>query len=60
LAKLDELVGGAFGLTREEIEFVRIECRNDPFLRQIRPRYPGVVTRKHGFRTGLESSDRYR
>jgi len=60
LASLDKLIGNAFGLSPEEIEFVRSECKKDPFLRQILPRYPGVVTRKHGFRKGLDSSNRYR
>jgi SAM-dependent methyltransferase len=59
LAILDNLVGQAIGLTPDDISFVRSECNADPFLRGIKPRYPGTETRKQGFRTGLDSSSRY-
>ena len=59
LSELDNIVGGALGLSTDEIAFIRKECAEDPFLRTIRPRYPGTVTRKQGFRTGLSSSERY-
>jgi len=31
----------------------------DPFLKNIVPRWPGSSTRLHGYRTGLDSSERY-
>lgn len=59
LNELDQLVGAALGLDEQDIAFIQNELRTDPFLKGIRPRYPGTVTRKQGFRTGLNSSERY-
>lgn len=59
LNELDQLVGAALGLDAADIAFIQHELRTDPFLKGIRPRYPGTVTRKQGFRTGLDSSSRY-
>jgi SAM-dependent methyltransferase len=59
LNELDQLVGTALGLDTADISFIQQELQTDPFLRGIRPRYPGIVTRKQGFRTGLDSSERY-
>lgn len=59
LNDLDQLVGAALGLDAADIAFIQNELRSDSFLRGIRPRYPGTVTRKQGLRTGLDSSERY-
>lgn len=59
LGRLDEVVGTALGLTHEDILEIQRDLRADPFLQKIRPRYPGTVTRKQGFRTGLDSEARY-
>lgn len=59
LSALDTVVGTALGLSAEDIEEVQRDLEADPFLRGIRPRYPGTVTRKQGFRTGLDSAERY-
>lgn len=59
LAGLDAIVGGALGLTPDDIEEIRRDLEADPFLRGIRPRYPGTVTRKQGFRSGLDATNRY-
>lgn len=59
LNELDQLVGAGLGLDTADIIFIQNELRTDPFLKGIRPRYPGTVTRKQGFRTGLNSSERY-
>jgi hypothetical protein len=59
LDELDALVGTALGLDVEEMAFVQRECREDPFLARIRPRFPGTDTRRQGFRTGLDSAARY-
>jgi hypothetical protein len=59
LADLDAVVGAALGLTPAQIQFIQDDLQNDSFLRGIRPRYPGTVTRKQGFRVGLDASDRY-
>jgi hypothetical protein len=59
LADLDTLVGTALGLTASQVRFIQDDLKNDAFLRGIRPRYPGTVTRKQGFRVGLDASDRY-
>lgn len=59
LADLDTVVGMALGLTLNDIEEIQRDLEFDPFLKGIRPRYPGTVTRKQGFRTGLDSAERY-
>jgi hypothetical protein len=59
LNDLDQLVGTALGLDPEDISFIQEQLKTDPFLKGIRPRYPGTVTRKQGLRTGLSSSSRY-
>ncbi|BCO29470.1 hypothetical protein MIZ03_4393 [Rhodoferax lithotrophicus] len=59
LSTLDMVVGKALGLDEEDIQTIQGDLRTDPFLIGIRPRYPGTVTRKQGFRSGLDSEDRY-
>ena len=59
LLALDMIIGKALGLDSEEITFIAEDCASDPFLKRIRPRYPGTVTRKQGFRAGLDSKERY-
>ena len=59
IAGLDEIVGRCLGLDSADIQEIRRDLAEDPFLRGIRPRYPGTITRKQGFRTGLDSSGRY-
>ena len=56
---LDSVVGSCLGLSQEDIERIQRDMIDDPFLRGIRPRYPGTVTRKMGFRKGLDSETRY-
>jgi hypothetical protein len=57
--RLDSLVGPALGLSTAEIDAIRKDMMQDPFLKNIRPRYPATATRLHGYRTGLDSADRY-
>ncbi|TAY80978.1 N-6 DNA methylase [Rhizobium ruizarguesonis] len=56
---IDGIVGPALSLTESEIEIIRKDMTEDPFLRNIVPRWPATSTRIHGYRTGLDSSDRY-
>ncbi len=60
LNALDQVVGRCLGLTPTDIAEIQRDLREDPFLKGIRPRYPGTVTRKQGFRTNLGSGERYR
>jgi len=60
LNRLDRIVGKSLGLDDADIDFIQKELREDAFLKRIKPRYPGKQTRKQGFRTGLDSSDRYK
>lgn len=57
--KIDALIGPALGLNVEDIASIRADMTDDPFLRNITPRWPATETRIHGYRTGLDSSDRY-
>jgi hypothetical protein len=56
---LDAVVGEALGLSLEDISALEDDLFSDSFLRGIRPRYPGTITRKMGFREGLDSATRY-
>lgn len=56
---LDQIVGECLGLDKSDISEIQRDLSTDPFLKGIRPRYPGTVTRKQGFRSGLDSEDRY-
>ncbi len=55
LDRIDELVGTALGLTKEEVEFIKREMAEDPFLSRIRPRYPFFTPRQRGRRLRLVS-----
>ena len=56
---IDVIVGPVLGLTLDDVAAIRKDMSEDPFLKKIRPRYPASETRIHGYRTGLDSSDRY-
>lgn len=57
--RIDALVGPALGLDADDLAAIREDMLTDPFLKNIVPRWPGSSTRLHGYRTGLDSSDRY-
>ncbi len=57
--KIDALIGPALGLSDDDIASIRTDMADDPFLRNITPRWPATETRIHGYRTGLDSSERY-
>lgn len=57
--KIDALIGPMLGLSVNDIASIRADMTEDPFLRNITPRWPATETRIHGYRTGLDSSDRY-
>lgn len=59
LNDLDQIVGECLGLDSNDILEIQRDLKTDAFLKGIRPRYPGTVTRKQGFRTGLDSEYRY-
>lgn len=59
LDHLDRLVGKALGLSDDDITTIQRDLQEDAFLKRIRPRYPGTVTRKQGFLSGLDAADRY-
>lgn len=57
--RIDALVGPALGLDTAELASIRDDMLTDPFLKNIVPRWPGTSTRLHGYRTGLDSAERY-
>jgi hypothetical protein len=57
--KIDALIGPALGLNDNDVASIRADMTDDPFLRNITPRWPATETRIHGYRTGLDSSERY-
>jgi hypothetical protein len=59
IAKLDAIIGEALGLDRADIDAIRHEMAEDPFLSRVRPRYPYFRPRQHGRRLKLERKDRY-
>ena len=56
---IDALVGPALGLDVTDLSAIRNEMLEDPFLKNIVPRWPATETRIHGYRTGLDSPERY-
>ncbi len=59
IAKLDSIVGAALGLTAADVELIRRDMAEDPFLARVRPRWPFFRPRQYGRRKNLERSDRY-
>jgi hypothetical protein len=59
LGKLDDKIAPALGLSSADLTFIQTEFRDDPFLKRLKPRYPGTETRKSGFLEGLDSAARY-
>jgi hypothetical protein len=57
--RIDALVGPALGLDAADLAAIREDMLTDPFLKNIVPRWPGSSTRLHGYRTGLDRSERY-
>jgi hypothetical protein len=57
--RIDALVGPALGLNEADLAEIRRDMLTDPFLKNIVPRWPGSETRLHGYRAGLDSSERY-
>lgn len=57
--RIDALVGPALGLDAADLAAIRDDMLTDPFLKNIVPRWPGSSTRLHGYRTGLDSRERY-
>ncbi|HET7717426.1 MAG TPA: hypothetical protein VFK86_17530, partial [Bauldia sp.] len=57
--RIDALVGPALGLDDADLAAIREDMLTDPFLKNIVPRWPGTSTRLHGYRTGLDSAERY-
>jgi SAM-dependent methyltransferase len=57
--EIDALIGPALGLDTADIASIRSDMTDDPFLKNITPRWPATETRIHGYRTGLDSSERY-
>ena len=57
--RIDALVGPALGLDAGDLAAIRHDMLTDPFLKNIVPRWPGSSTRLHGYRTGLDSAERY-
>ena len=57
--QIDALVGPALGLNADDLAAIRHDMLTDPFLKNIVPRWPGSSTRLHGYRTGLDSAERY-
>jgi hypothetical protein len=56
---LDKIIEPALGLDFTDLEAIWRDCAVDPFLKRVKPRYPGTVTRKQGFRaigTSMRSS----
>lgn len=57
--QIDALIGPALGLDTADLASIRQDMLEDPFLKNITPRWPATETRIHGYRTGLDSSERY-
>jgi hypothetical protein len=60
LDRMDQLIGGALGLSPVQISEIQRDLREDPFLRSLRVREPYTSTRLVGPRENLDRPDRYR
>jgi hypothetical protein len=60
ITRIDQIVGGGLGLDHADIAEIRRDMAEDPFLSQVRPRYPYFRPRQYGRRLNLERVDRYR
>ncbi len=56
---IDQIVGPSLGISKADVAAIREDMTRDPFLKNIQPRYPSTETRLHGYRTGLDSAERY-
>ena len=59
VAKLDDIIGSALGLSADDIKEIRRDMAEDPFLARVRPRFPFFRPRQYGRRLNLERKDRY-
>lgn len=57
--RIDEIVGAALGLHSADIEFVKREMDEDPFLARVQPRFPYFTPAQRGRRHNLERAVRY-
>ena len=57
--RIDALIGPCLGLDEADIAAIRKDMLEDPFLKNITPRWPATENRIQGYRTGLDSPDRY-
>lgn len=57
--RIDEVVGSALGLDVEDVEFVRRDMDEDPFLSRVQPRFPYFTPAQRGRRRNLERTVRY-
>ena len=53
------IIGPALGLSDADVEWIKRDMAEDPFLARARPRYPFFRPRQYGRRLNLERSDRY-
>lgn len=58
--QLDLIVGGAFGLSGEETQWIRHDFETDALLKNLRPDEPFAQKQLRGFWSGLDSADRYK
>jgi hypothetical protein len=49
--RIDELVGPPLGLNAYDLASIRTDMTEDPFLKNITPRWPRTETRLRGYRT---------
>jgi len=57
--EIDHIVGKAFGLTTQDIDFIQSEMKNDTFLKRIKPNLPFTGKKKRGLLEALSTSSRY-
>ena len=57
--EIDEMVGGAFGLTKSDLRFIQKEMCEDDFLKHIGPNLPFSGRAARGLFAALADPDRY-
>jgi hypothetical protein len=60
LQELDRIIGEAFGLSQQDIAWIREDLASDPLFSRLQPDEPYVGKQLRGFWKGLDSAERYR
>lgn len=59
IEELDNIIGKAFNLSEEEVEFIQSDLTNDSLFKKLKPKEPFSQKNIRGLLSGLNKSNRY-